>query len=92
MTWRPPEPRWSRSTSPWSPATSPTRPGAPSLLTRGLVSREYLTFEIEDLSAWAWDDFLRANGDPALSTLADVDGDRIWPKQEGELPDRYDGF
>ncbi|MGW5776343.1 amidase [Streptomyces sp. NPDC003863] len=68
------------------------RPGAPSLLTRGLVSREYLTFEIEDLSAWAWDDFLRANGDPALSTLADVDGDRIWPKQEGELPDRYDGF
>ncbi|MFE5297151.1 amidase [Streptomyces sp. NPDC056632] len=68
------------------------RPGTPSLLTRGLVSREYLTFEIEDLSAWAWDDFLRANGDPALSTLADVDGTRIWPKQEGELPDRYEGF
>lgn len=68
------------------------RPGAPSLLTRGLVSREFLTFEIEDLSAWAWDDFLRANGDPALSTLADVDGDRIWPKQDDELPDRYEGF
>ncbi|MFD9726013.1 amidase [Streptomyces sp. NPDC059072] len=68
------------------------RPGAPSLLTRGLVSRAYLTFEIEDLSAWAWDDFLRANGDPALSTLADVDGTRIWPKQDGELPDRYEGF
>lgn len=68
------------------------RPGAPSLLTRGLVGRAYLTFEIEDLSAWAWDDFLRANGDPALSTLADVDGERIWPKREGELPDRYDGF
>ncbi|MFB7580695.1 amidase [Streptomyces hydrogenans] len=68
------------------------RPGAPSLFTRGLISREYLTFEIEDLSAWAWDDFLRANGDPALPSLADVDGDRIWPKQEGELPDRYEGF
>ncbi|MFF2197478.1 amidase [Streptomyces sp. NPDC058157] len=68
------------------------RPGAPSLFTRGLVSREYLTFEIEDLSAWAWDDFLRANGDPALATLAEVDGTRIWPKQEGELPDRYEGF
>ncbi|MGW6848518.1 amidase [Streptomyces virginiae] len=68
------------------------RPGAPSLLTRGLVSREYLTFEIEDLSAWAWDDFLRANGDPALPTLAEVDSTRIWPKQEGELPDRYEGF
>lgn len=68
------------------------RPGAPTLLTRGLVGRDFLTFEIEDLSAWAWDDFLRANGDPALSTLAEVDGDRIWPKREGELPDRYDGF
>ncbi|MER7762282.1 amidase [Streptomyces sp. NPDC097619] len=68
------------------------RPGAPSLLTRGLVSRAYLTFEIEDLSAWAWDDFLRANGDPALSRLTEVDGARIWPKQEGELPDRYEGF
>ncbi|MEU5216858.1 amidase [Streptomyces sp. NPDC020807] len=68
------------------------RPGAPSLFTRGLVSREYLTFEIEDLSAWAWDDFLRANGDPALSTLAEVDGARIFPKWEGELPDRYEGF
>ncbi|MFG2336414.1 amidase [Streptomyces yangpuensis] len=68
------------------------RPGAPSLLTRGLVGREYLTFEIEDLSAWAWDDFLQANGDPALPTLAGVDGTLIWPKQEGELPDRYDGF
>ncbi|MCX4776083.1 amidase [Streptomyces sp. NBC_01264] len=68
------------------------RPGAPSLLTRGLVSREFLTFEIEDLSAWAWDDFLQANGDPALSTLAEVDATRIWPKQNGELPDRYEGF
>ncbi|MFD5619430.1 amidase [Streptomyces yangpuensis] len=68
------------------------RPGAPSLLTRGLVGREYLTFEIEDLSAWAWDDFLQANGDPALPTLAEVDGSLIWPKQEGELPDRYEGF
>ncbi|MFT9787057.1 amidase [Streptomyces rhizosphaericola] len=68
------------------------RPGAPSLRSRGLISREYLAFEIEDLSAWAWDDFLRANGDPALATLADVDGTRIWPGQEGGLPDRYDGF
>ncbi|MDI2128417.1 amidase [Yinghuangia seranimata] len=68
------------------------RPGTPSLLTRGLVGRDFLKVEIEDLSAWAWDDFLRANGDPALDTLADVDGDRIWPKHPGELPDRYAGF
>ncbi|MEU9133325.1 amidase [Kitasatospora sp. NPDC048540] len=68
------------------------RPGAPSLLTRGLVGRDYLAVEIEDLSAWAWDDFLRANGDPALAGLAEVDGELIFPKHEGELPDRYAGF
>ncbi|MFG2819032.1 amidase [Kitasatospora sp. NPDC048365] len=68
------------------------RPGAPSLFTRGLVGRDFLTVEIEDLSAWAWDDFLRANGDPALATLTEVDGERIFPKHEGELPDRYAGF
>ncbi len=68
------------------------RPGAPTIATRGLVSPEYLRREIVDLSAWAWDDFLAANGDPALDTLADVDGARIFPAPEGALPDRYDGF
>ncbi|WP_158866443.1 amidase [Leifsonia sp. AG29] len=68
------------------------RPGAPTIATRGLVSPEYLRREIVDLSAWAWDDFLAANGDPSLSTLADVDGSRIFPHPEGALPDRYDGF
>ncbi len=68
------------------------RPGAPSILSRGLVSREYLHREILDLSAWAWDDFLAANGDPALSTLTDVDGKHIFPHPDGALPDRYTGF
>ncbi|MDR6971781.1 amidase [Leifsonia shinshuensis] len=68
------------------------RPGAPTIATRGLVSPAYLRREIVDLSAWAWDDFLAANGDPALRTLADVDGARIFPHPEGALPDRYDGF
>ncbi len=68
------------------------RPGAPTIATRGLVSPEYLRREVVDLSAWAWDDFLAANGDPALNTLADVDGARIFPAPEGALPDRYDGF
>lgn len=68
------------------------RPGAPTLATRGLVSPEYLRREIIDLSAWSWEDFLRANGDPALSTLADVDGAKIFPHPEGALPDRYAGF
>jgi amidase len=68
------------------------RPGAPTIRTRGLVSAEYLHRELLDLSAWAWDDFLRANGDPQLHQLADVDGARIFPRPEGALPDRYDGF
>ncbi|WP_426625493.1 amidase [Leifsonia sp. McL0607] len=68
------------------------RHGAPTIATRGLVSPEYLRREIGDLSAWAWDDFLAANGDPGLNTLADVDGARIFPAPEGALPDRYDGF
>ena len=68
------------------------RAGAPTIATRGWVSREYLRREIVDLSAWAWDDFLAANGDPALHRLADVDGSRIFPPPPGALPDRYDGF
>jgi amidase len=68
------------------------RPGAPTIRTRGLVSEEYLRREIVDLSAWAWDDFLSANGDPALNTLAAVDGATIFPHPEGALPDRYTGF
>lgn len=68
------------------------RPGAGSIATNGRVSAEYLRHEIVDLSAWAWDDFLRANGDPAFPGLAGIDGARIFPHPEGALPDRYDGF
>ena len=65
---------------------------APTIRTRGLVSPEYLDREINDLSSWAWDDFLSANGDPNLHTLAEVDGALIFPQPEGALPDRYFGF
>ncbi|MFK3678070.1 amidase [Microbacterium sp. NPDC090218] len=68
------------------------RPGAHTIATRGLVSPEYLHREIVDLSAWAWEDFLQANGDPALRSLAEVDGAAIFPHPDGALPDRYTGF
>jgi amidase len=68
------------------------RPGAPTIHTRGFVTPGFLRREIVDLSAWAWDDFLGANGDPELSSLAEVDGARIFPHPEGALPDRYTGF
>lgn len=68
------------------------RPGATKITTRGLVSPDYLHREILDLSAWSWDDFLQANGDPRLNSLAQVDGARIFPPPPGALPDRYTGF
>ena len=66
------------------------RPGAPTVFTRGLVSREFMHHELWDLSAWAFDDFLQANGDPRLNRLADVNGDLIFPHDPGTLPNRED--
>ena len=66
------------------------RPGAPTVFTRGLVSKEFLHHELWDLSAWAFDDFLRANGDPKLNRLADVNGALIFPHDPGTLPNRED--
>lgn len=68
------------------------RPGAPTIATRGFVTAAYLDREINDLSSWGWDDFLAANGDPDLNTLAEVDGSLIFPHPPGALPDRYVGF
>lgn len=67
------------------------RAGAPNIRTRGLITGEYLNREILDLSAWAWQDFLTANADPALQDLAQIDGSRIFPQPPGALPDRYVG-
>ncbi len=64
------------------------RPGAPTVYNRGLVSREFLHHELWDLTAWAFDDFLQANGDPQLHRLVDVDGPLIFPHDPGTLPNR----
>ncbi|ROM54596.1 amidase [Pseudomonas rhodesiae] len=66
------------------------RPGAPTVFTRGLVSKQFLHDELWELSAWAFDDFLRANNDTALNRLADVDGPQIFPHDPGTLPNRED--
>ena len=67
------------------------RAGAPTIGTRGFVSPEFLHEEINALSAWSWEDFLAANGDPGLSSLTSVDGATIFPHPPGVL-DRYTGF
>jgi amidase len=64
------------------------RPGAPTVFNRGLVSKAFLHHELWDLTAWAFDDFLQANGDPALHRLVDVDGAQIFPHDPGTLPNR----
>ncbi|WP_462380833.1 amidase [Pseudomonas sp. Marseille-QA0892] len=66
------------------------RPGAPTVFTRGLVSKAFLHHELWELSAWAFDDFLRVNNDPKLNRLADVDGPQIFPHDPGTLPNRED--
>ncbi|NHR07579.1 amidase [Chromobacterium haemolyticum] len=64
------------------------RPGAPTVFNRGIVSAEFLNDELWELSGWAFDEFLRANGDPKLNKLADVDGPKIFPHDPGTLPNR----
>ncbi|MBA1143455.1 amidase [Mesorhizobium neociceri] len=70
------------------------RPGAQNMVERGLVPEAFAEREIWDLCIWGWDDFLRANADPAIPDLASVDGPKIFPQPPGTLPDRYgnDGF
>lgn len=68
------------------------RAGAPSIFDRGVVPADFFDAEIWDLSMWSWHDFLAANGQPGLSSLAEVDGPRIFPHPEGALPDRYGSF
>ncbi len=70
------------------------RPGAKTMVERGLMPEAFAEREIWDLCIWGWDDFLRANADPAIPDLASVDGPKIFPQPPGALPDRYgdDGF
>ncbi|WP_318011328.1 amidase [Mesorhizobium sp. ES1-4] len=67
------------------------RPGTQTMVERGLVPEDFAERELWDLCIWGWDDFLRANADPALPDLASVDGPKIFPRPPGTLADRYDG-
>ena len=66
------------------------RPGAPTVANRGILPPDFLHDELWELSGWAFDEFLRANGDPKLNQLADVDGPQIFPHDPGTLPNRED--
>lgn len=61
-----------------------------SMVARGLVPPHFADHELYELSMWGWEEFLQANGDPALHRLVDVDPELIFPTPPGSLPGRYD--
>jgi amidase len=68
------------------------RPGAPTVINRGLVPEAFFDTEIWELSMWAWHEFLAANGQPGLDSLAQVDGTKIFPPPVGAVEDKYSEF
>ncbi|PRI10157.1 amidase [Leucobacter massiliensis] len=66
------------------------RPGQENVAALGVLPAGWMDTEFTDFLAFGWDDFLRANGDPAIPELAAVDPDRIFPQPPGTLPDRYE--
>ncbi|GAA1569961.1 amidase [Leucobacter aridicollis] len=66
------------------------RPGQENVGALGVLPEGWMDTEFNHFLAYGWDDFLRANGDPAIPTLADVDPDTIFPQPPGTLPDRYE--
>ena len=68
------------------------RAGTPNVFNRGIVPEQFFHFEIWDLSIWSWDSFLKANGQPGLGSITEVDGPKIFPHPEGALRDRYAEF
>jgi amidase len=68
------------------------RPGAMTMVERGLAPAEFAHAEGFDAIVFAWDDFLAANADPHLANLADVAPDLIIPRLPGAERDRYEGI
>lgn len=66
------------------------RPGQENVAALGVLPDGWMDTEFTHFLAFGWDDFLRANGDPAIPDLSVVDADRIFPRPPGSLPDRYE--
>ena len=66
------------------------RPGQENVAELGVLPEGWMDTEFNHILAFGWDDFLRANGDPAIPNLGVVDPDQIFPQPEGTLPDRYE--
>lgn len=66
------------------------RPGGENIARLGVLPNGWMDTEFTHFLTFGWDDFLRANGDPAIPSLAVVDPDLIFPQPPGALPDRYE--
>lgn len=66
------------------------RPGQENVAQLGVLPDGWMDTEFTDFLAFGWDDFLRANADPGIPSLAGVDPDLIFPRPPGSLPDRYE--
>ena len=66
------------------------RPGTKYLGALGDLPADWSATEFNHFLAFGWDDFLRANGDPAIPNLGVVDSAQIYPTPAGQLPDRYE--
>ncbi|WP_336660985.1 amidase [Leucobacter sp. USHLN153] len=66
------------------------RPGQENVGALGVLPEGWMDTEFNHFLAYGWDDFLRANGDPATPNLGAVDPDTIFPQPPGSLPDRYE--
>ena len=65
-------------------------PGGEQLAALGVLPEGWMETEFNEILAHGWDAFLRANNDPALNRLADVEHTQIFPAPAGSLPDRYE--
>ena len=66
------------------------RPGQENVGALGVLPEGWMDTEFTHFLGFGWDDFLRANGDPAIPNLGVVDPDQIFPQPPGALPDRYE--
>jgi amidase len=75
--------------NPAKSAQSANNTGLQNMSVSDGITEEWNSIERRELVAYAWDDFLRQNGDPAYPSLSSVDASQIFPRPPGALLDRY---
>tara|TARA_R110002003_G_scaffold140_5_gene12790 strand:+ start:3515 stop:5599 length:2085 start_codon:yes stop_codon:yes gene_type:complete len=70
-------------------APDPSRADSP--IEESIAPPHHNDFDMCQLMAYAWDDFLAANNDTSVATsLSQIDSSTIFPRPAGSIPDKYD--